>query len=125
MKEVSWMLGLAGLLVMAGTSGAPAVAEEISPEYLTGKWCYAYLETGGERQVEQVTYEFSADGRLSYRGKSKDGVAKEGSWSLQGDSLEVRPSLMFLPREVLTVAPDHFVLGNEQTKLHFNRGACP
>jgi len=100
----------------------------LSPKYLAGEWCYAYMEAGysGDKQRDQqsITYKFMSYGSLLYQNNSNTPVEKEGSYKLNEGKLTILPALRFLPHEIYSVDEDRFVLGNSVTQLTFIRGPC-
>lgn len=100
----------------------------ITRSYLTGQWCYAYIEAGfsGDKQRDEqnITYLFNEDGSLLYQNNPTTPVEKEGSYDLDEGKLTILPALRFLPHEIYSVDEDRFVLGNSVTQLAFTRGAC-
>ena len=108
--------------------GGNAGAARLTPEYLAGAWCYRYYEAAGEREEENITYEFREDGSLVYQTTPHSDVDQPGSYTLTTDGtprLRIQPTLMVLPHDVLEVSENTFTLGSATTQLVFERGACP
>lgn len=96
----------------------------LSPAFLAGPWCFAHTVAGDEREAENITYEFREDGTLLYQANSGTSVDQEGSYTIEGGQLSIKPALVVLPDEVLEASEDRFVLGSSSIQLVFERGPC-
>lgn len=103
---------------------APAVAVDMSPSYLAGDWCFVEAEVGEDRTPENITYIFRENGTLLYQTNPATPVEAEGRYTIGEEKLTIEPALVFLPKEILEIEDDGFVIGSAVARLHFIRGRC-
>ena len=109
----------------ANEASATADGTALTPEYLEGTWCYAYIDLGkGNREEQGIEYVFSPDGGLTYQRASTTDKMDTGSYEINGDMIDLRPMFMVFDLRIDSVAPDEFVLKG-MGRHHFIRGACP
>lgn len=101
----------------------PGAALALSADDLAGAWCYTHYEAGGETEAQNITYVFEADGTLRYQNNPGTPVEKPGTWALDGDSLEIKPTFMMFNLTVKESDTERFVLDAFGDHV-FERGEC-
>jgi hypothetical protein len=96
----------------------------LTPGYLEGRWCYAYIDFGGQRENVGTEYVFNPDGTLEYQVNSLSGKMDSGSYSIEGGQIEIRPTMVMFDLMIHDVAENEFVLDAMGGKHHFLRGEC-
>lgn len=102
----------------------PPTALAVSPEYLDGPWCYSHYEAGGQRNEQNIDYVFNSDGSLLYQNNSGSAVDRPGTWSIQGERVNIHPTFMAFRLKVKEETSDRLVLTGLGNHV-FTRGACP
>lgn len=101
----------------------PVAAGTLTVEDIAGTWCYRYYEAGGEREDQNITYVFNSDGTLLYNNTPGAPTDKPGSYSIDGDSMEIEPTFAVFTLTVESQEKDRFVLDG-LGKHVFVRGEC-
>lgn len=93
---------------------------------LAGSWCYDFIDfgPGEERKEVNMDYLFSASGNLQYQGSEMSSELSSGSYSIEGDRIEIKPTLVMFDLVIDEVEEDRFILIAMGGKHHFVRGAC-
>lgn len=106
-------------------SAAGADGPALSPEYLTGRWCYSHVDLGaGNREEQGVEYVFESGGKLAYQRNPGADTMDAGSYAIDGDMIDLRPMFMVFDLRIDEVEEDRLVLKG-LGRHHFIRGACP
>lgn len=111
------------LLSTMALAAFPVVAGALTPEDLAGAWCYSHYEAGGEREEQDITYIFNSDGTMLYQNTSDSPVDKSGTYSIDGDQVELKPTFMMFNLVVKSETMDQFVLDAFGDHV-FERGEC-
>ena len=126
---LSIFLLIAAMAAFGGASDTHATehgetSHMLTPEYLEGRWCYAYIDLGGQREEVGTEYVFNVDGTLEYQVSSRSDNMDAGSYSIENGQLEIRPTMVMFDLMIDTVGDDEFVLDAMGGKHHFLRGEC-
>jgi hypothetical protein len=103
---------------------AAKMAAKVTPQYLSGEWCYLRYEGGGETSEENITYVFAEDGTLKYQNNSSTPVDKDGSYSLDGGVVNIKPALTFFKFVPVAVEEASMILEASGVQSYWARGAC-
>ncbi|MEA3291870.1 MAG: hypothetical protein U9Q71_06170, partial [Pseudomonadota bacterium] len=96
---------LAAALLSAPLLGAPAFAAELTPDYLTGEWCFASFDDKGEKRPNYQTWEFKADSSFhSQLSEYSTKLKPVGSWEIKDGKLKIYPGYMDTFSEVEIVS---------------------
>lgn len=101
----------------------PVAAGALTAEDLAGTWCYSHYEAGGEREDQNITYVFNSDGTLQYNNTPGASTDKPGTYSIDGDGMEIEPTFAVFNLTVKSQEEDRFVLDG-LGKHVFVRGEC-
>jgi len=104
---------------------APAhvLAEEVTPKYLSGPWCFSHTESGGEKEIENRNFVFSEDGTFSSQQSATNKKMTEGfTYEILPGQLKLKP--MFPGTLKVKSVEDNEMILNYFTDVHFVRGAC-
>jgi len=111
------------LIVALAFLAWPAAAMALTAEDLAGTWCFSHYEAGGEREDENITYVFHSDGTLQYQNSSSSAVDNEGTFRIEGDSIEIKPTLMMFNLTIKSASEERLVLDG-LGEFFFLRGKC-
>jgi len=111
---------LASILAL---SAITAVASAFTPEYLAGPWCYSHYEAGGERETQNINYIFHEDGTLLYQNNPQTPVEKPGTYTMEGDTIKIKPTFMMFDFKLKSKSDNQFVLDAFGDHV-FVRGEC-
>ena len=126
---LSIFLLIAAMAAFGGASDTHATehgetSHMLTPEYLEGRWCYAYIDFGGQREEVGTEYEYPLGDNAPDRGISRSDNMDAGSYSIENGQLEIRPTMVMFDLMIDTVGDDEFVLDAMGGKHHFLRGEC-
>ena len=132
MRQVLYLPILISIAVMAGfgcVSDSRATehgetGETLTPEYLTGRWCYAYIDFGSQREDVGTEYLFNTDGTLEYQVSGRSDKMAPGSFSIKDGQIDIKPTLVMFDLMIDRVGVDEFVLDAMGGKHYFLRGEC-
>lgn len=110
-------------LLIALLATFPVAAGALTAEDLAGIWCYSHYEAGGEREDQNITYVFNSDGTLQYNNTPGAPTDKPGTYSIDGDSIEIEPTFAVFNLTVKSREEDRFVLSGLGEHV-FARGEC-
>jgi len=69
---------------------SPLSAEvNVAPEKLLGKWCYTHYEVGGQKEEENIPYEFFKNGEFSFKNSASASSVRKAKYSLNGNKLDI------------------------------------
>lgn len=111
------------LAAITALAAIPFAAGALTNEELAGPWCYSYYEAAGEREVQIINYIFKEDGTLLYQNNPVTPVEKPGTYSIDGNKIELKPTFMMFNLVVKSEAGDRFVLDAFGDHV-FVRGEC-
>jgi uncharacterized protein (TIGR03066 family) len=117
------MKKLLGFVAAVSALGAGATAAEVSLDEgrLAGKWCLEYVESGGEKDIENINYEFLPGGKFRYQTSSMSDGMSDGTYEISGNELHLKPTMRKLKVQTLTegeMTAKWFMMH------HFSRGPC-
>jgi hypothetical protein len=121
---------LVAAIVAFGTVGDSQASEHsrstppLTPEYLQGRWCYAHIDFGSQREEINIEYLFNLDGSLEYQVNSDSDRMKPGSYSIGDGNIDIRPTMLMFDLRVERVEANTFVLEAMGGKHYFLRGDC-
>lgn len=110
-------------LLILSLAAFPVAAGALTAEDFAGTWCYSHYEAGGEREDQNITYVFNSDGTLLYQNTPGSSIDKPGTYSIDGDSVEIEPTFAVFNLTVKSEEQDRVVLGGLGEHV-FMRGEC-
>jgi len=117
MRMSAWIIA-AALLCGAGAGSAEVTVDE---ERLIGEWCLDYVEGGGEKDIENMNYEFLPGGKFRYQISEYSDKMADGTYEISGSELKLKPTLITLEVQTLN---DREMTGKWFVMHHFSRGRC-
>lgn len=117
MRMLAWILAVPLL------SGIGAVAADVTvdEDRLVGKWCLDYVEGGGEKEIENMNYEFLPGGKFRYQTSEHSDRMSDGTYEISGNELKLKPTMRTLKMQTLN---DREMTGKWFMMHHFSRGPC-
>lgn len=117
MRMLAWIIAVP----LLSATGAAAAEVAVDEERLVGEWCLDYVEGGGEKEIENMNYEFLPGGKFRYQTSEYSDKMSEGTYEISGNELKLKPTMRTLKVQTLN---DREMTGEWFMMHHFSRGRC-